>query len=162
MDVVELTHTDWKVRKNIKNGISEELGKQIIHFKEAFHGRTGYTISMTNTFNLNKIKYFTKFDWPRITNPKITYPLNKENLEKVKDLEIQAVVEIEQAISKNPNDIAALIIEPIQAEGGDPNRRGRHGFDRRPDRRGGEGGLRLQALQEKDPAGLDRDHKRHR
>ncbi len=113
------TAFDWKVRKNIENGISEELGKQIIHFKEAFHGRTGYTISMTNTFNLNKIKYFTKFDWPRITNPKITYPLNKENLEKVKELEKQAVLEIEQAISKNPNDIAAIIIEPIQAEGGD-------------------------------------------
>ncbi len=113
------TAFDWKARKNIENGISEELGKQIIHFKEAFHGRTGYTISMTNTFNLNKIKYFTKFNWPRITNPKITYPLNKDNLGKVKELEKQAAGEIEQAISENPNDIAALIIEPIQAEGGD-------------------------------------------
>jgi len=113
------TAFDWKIRKNFDKGINKEKGKQIIHFKEAFHGRTGYTLSMTNTFNLNKIKYFTKFNWPRITNPKITFPLNKENLEKVKELEKQAVSEIEQAVSKNPNDIAALIIEPIQAEGGD-------------------------------------------
>ena len=113
------TAFDWKIRKNFDKGINEEKGRQIIHFKEAFHGRTGYTLSMTNTFNLNKIKYFTKFNWPRITNPKITFPLNKENLEKVKELEKQAVSEIEQAVSKNTNDIAALIIEPIQAEGGD-------------------------------------------
>ena len=58
------TAFDWKIRKNIKNGISEKLGKKVIHFNEAFHGRTGYTLSMTNTFNLDKTKYFTKFNWP--------------------------------------------------------------------------------------------------
>ena len=113
------TAFDWKVRKNLEKGLSENKGRQIIHFKEAFHGRTGYTISMTNTFNLNKIKFFTKFNWPRITNPKITFPLKDDNLEKVKKLENQAVDEIEKAISDNSNDIAGLIIEPIQAEGGD-------------------------------------------
>ena len=113
------TAFDWKIRKNIKRGKSEKLGTQVIHFKEAFHGRSGYTLSMTNTFNLNKIKYFPKFNWPRITNPKITFPLNQENTEKVVSLEKQAVSEIENAISKNSDDIAALIIEPIQGEGGD-------------------------------------------
>jgi len=113
------TAFDWKVKKNFNKGLKEEKGSQIIHFKEAFHGRTGYTISMTNTFNLNKIKYFTKFNWPRITNPKIRFPLNKENIENVKKLEKQAVKEIKQAVKKNTNDIAAIIIEPIQAEGGD-------------------------------------------
>ena len=113
------TAFDWKIRKNIEKGKSEKLGTQIIHFKEAFHGRTGYTLSMTNTFNLNKIKYFTKFNWPRITNPKITYPLNRENTQKVVELEKKAFSEIEKAISDNPDDIAGLIIEPIQGEGGD-------------------------------------------
>ena len=113
------TAFDWKIRKNIENGKSENLGTQVIHFKEAFHGRTGYTLSMTNTFNQNKIKYFTKFDWPRVINPKITFPLNKENLENVEDLEKQAISEIETAVAANPDDIAALIIEPIQGEGGD-------------------------------------------
>ncbi len=113
------TAFDWKVRKNIEKGKSEKIGKQIIHFKEAFHGRTGYTLSLTNTSNPNKTKYFTKFNWPRITNPKITFPLNNKNLQKVKDLEKQAISEIENAVSKNPEDIAALIIEPVQGEGGD-------------------------------------------
>jgi len=109
---------DWKIRKNIKKG-KGELGTQVIHFKEAFHGRTGYTLSMTNTFNQDKTKFFTKFNWPRITNPKIHFPLNKENLENVIELEKKAEDEIKKAIAENPNDIAALIIEPIQAEGGD-------------------------------------------
>ena len=117
------TAFDWKIRKNIEAG-KGEMGTQVIHFKEAFHGRTGYTLSMTNTFNQNKIKYFTKFNWPRITNPKIRFPLNKENLENVKALEKKAEEEIIQAVNKNPNDIAALIIEPIQAEGGDNHFRG--------------------------------------
>jgi len=112
------TAFDWKVRKNIERG-KGEVGRKIIHFKEAFHGRTGYTLSLTNTFNPNKTKYFAKFDWPRITNPKIKFPLNSENLKHVKELEKQAIDEIEDAVSKNPDDIAALIIEPIQGEGGD-------------------------------------------
>ena len=113
------TAFDWKVRKNFENGKSDELGKQVIHFKEAFHGRTGYTLSLTNTFNPDKTKYFAKFKWPCITNPKITFPLNNQNLENVKELERQALSEIKQAVSQSQNDIAALIIEPIQGEGGD-------------------------------------------
>jgi L-lysine 6-transaminase len=113
------TAFDWKIRKNIESGLGDNLGKQVIHFKEAFHGRTGYTLSLTNTFNLNKIKYFTKFNWPRITNPKIKFPLNKEHIEEVTELEKKAISEIENAIAENPNDIACMVIEPIQGEGGD-------------------------------------------
>lgn len=118
------TAFDWKVRKNIDKGLDEKLGSKVIYFKEAFHGRTGYTLSLTNTFNLNKIKYYPKFSWPCIINPKITFPLNEKNLEKVNELEEKAISEIKNAILSNPNDIAALIIEPIQSEGGDNHFRG--------------------------------------
>ncbi len=113
------TAFDWKIRKNIAAGKKETLGTQVIHFKEAFHGRTGYTLSLTNTFNQNKVKYFTKFNWPRITNPKIHFPLTPKHLTSVENQEQQALTEIHTAIENNPDDIAALIIEPIQGEGGD-------------------------------------------
>ena len=112
------TAFDWKIRKNLENA-DGELGTQVIHFKEAFHGRSGYTLSMTNTFNLDKVRYFPKFKWPRIINPKITFPLKDENLSEVIETEKQAIFQIETALENNPDDIAALIIEPIQGEGGD-------------------------------------------
>ena len=108
---------DWKVQKNFQKGIKEEKGHKVIHFKEAFHGRSGYTMSLTNT-DPNKVKYFPKFDWPRITNPKITFPLDA-NIQTVQELEKTAIEEINQAIKNNPDDIAAIILEPIQGEGGD-------------------------------------------
>ncbi|NNG27620.1 MAG: L-lysine 6-transaminase, partial [Ignavibacteriaceae bacterium] len=108
---------DWKVQKNFEKGLKEEKGHQVIHFKEAFHGRSGYTISLTNTDPV-KIKYFPKFEWPRITNPKITFPL-EDNIENVIELEKKAIQEIKIAIKENPDDIAVILTEPIQAEGGD-------------------------------------------
>jgi L-lysine 6-transaminase len=109
---------DWKVRKNMSNGVEGEKGHKIIHLKQAFHGRSGYTMSLTNT-DPNKVKYFPKFDWPRVTNPTVTFPLNDENLAKVIKLEEQSISEIKKAFADNPNDIAGMILEPIQGEGGD-------------------------------------------
>ncbi len=113
------TAVDWKVRQNFRNGYRFECGQQVLHFEDAFHGRTGYTVSMTNTFAKNKNKYFSKLDWPRVISPKITFPLNSENLDKVIELENLAVAQVERHIMENPDDIAAILIEPIQGEGGD-------------------------------------------
>jgi L-lysine 6-transaminase len=113
------TAFDWKVRKNLSRGLDRETGSQVIHFQQAFHGRSGYTLSLTNTFDPKKTKYFPKFIWPRIANPKITFPLNEENLTRVKQSEVEALQEIRAVLAKGSEDIAALIIEPIQGEGGD-------------------------------------------
>jgi L-lysine 6-transaminase len=116
---------DWKVRKNMqKSGGKADFSKdvndlQIIHFEQAFHGRTGYTMSLTNTADPRKFMYFPKFDWPRIVNPKLRYPVTEEVLAEVKALEAKAVAQIEAAVRDNPDQIAGLIIETIQGEGGD-------------------------------------------
>jgi L-lysine 6-transaminase len=112
------TAFDWKVRRNLKAG-REEKGYQVIHFRQAFHGRTGYTLSLTNTADPRKTDFFPKFDWPRVSNPKLSFPLTADVLEQVEKAEEQSLAEIKQALRENSNDIAALIIEPIQGEGGD-------------------------------------------
>ncbi len=112
------TAFDWKVRKNFDKGYSTEVGHKIIHFEQAFHGRSGYTMSLTNT-DPRKINYYPKFDWPRIINPSLSFPLTNENLELVINKEKLAISQIEKAFHDFKDDIAAIIIEPIQGEGGD-------------------------------------------
>ncbi len=111
------TAFDWKRKKNrTQRGI--ERGSQIIHFREAFHGRSGYTLSVTNT-DSTKTAEFPKFDWPRIDNPKLEFPVTPEVEARVAEAECRAVGQIERAFAENPHDIAAILIEPIQGEGGD-------------------------------------------
>lgn len=112
------TAFDWKVRKNMKKGIRGEKGQQVIHFREAFHGRTGYTMSLTNTDPV-KTDYYPKFNWPRIINPKLTFPITDQVIRDVEKVEQEAVRQIKAAIRENKDDIACLVIESIQGEGGD-------------------------------------------
>ncbi len=114
---------DWKVRKNLARGKGEK-GTQVIHFREAFHGRSGYTMSLTNTADPRKFQYFPKFDWPRIPNPKIEFPQDEAHIARAVAAEAEAIAAIEAAVAQNPDDIACLIIEPIQGEGGDNHFRG--------------------------------------
>ncbi len=109
---------DWKVQKNFEKGHTSERGTQIMHFKQAFHGRTGYTMSLTNT-DPNKVKYFPKFDWPRIHNPALTFPLTDENVAEARKHEELAIKQMKQAFLESNDEIAGIIIEPIQGEGGD-------------------------------------------
>jgi L-lysine 6-transaminase len=110
---------DWKVRRNLRKGLREEKGHQILHFREAFHGRSGYTVSMTNTADPRKYQYFARFDWPRVSNPHLRFPVDAAELERVQKAEAASLAEIRKAFAERKDDIAAIVIEPIQAEGGD-------------------------------------------
>ncbi len=109
---------DWKVQKNYQKGYRQEKGHKILHFNQAFHGRTGYTMSLTNT-EPGKVAMFPKFDWPRITNPKMVFPVTDENTRSVIENESLAIAQAERYFEIHKDDIAAIILEPIQGEGGD-------------------------------------------
>ncbi|MCU1659803.1 MAG: L-lysine-epsilon aminotransferase [Pseudonocardiales bacterium] len=103
---------DWKSRWNEAHGIDPELGTQVLHLEKAFHGRSGYTMSLTNT-DPNKVARFPKFDWPRIPAPAIN------GTDDVEAAERSALAAARAAFEADPHDIACFIMEPIQGEGGD-------------------------------------------
>jgi L-lysine 6-transaminase len=105
---------DWKAQKNRAGGVEGGADK-ILHFRDAFHGRSGYTLSVTNT-DPTKTRDFPKFDWPRITPPFIEPDLDDAAMDAREDA---TFAEIAAAFAKDPHGIAAILIEPIQCEGGD-------------------------------------------
>ncbi|WP_429427512.1 L-lysine 6-transaminase [Nocardia sp. GAS34] len=103
---------DWKSRHNEMHGRPAELGTKVLHLTGAFHGRSGYTLSLTNTDPV-KTARFPKFDWPRIETP---YLASEVDIEAA---EAYALAQARAAFAENPHDIACFIAEPIQGEGGD-------------------------------------------
>jgi len=110
---------DWKIHKNFARGYRTERGTKVLHLEQAFHGRSGYTLSLTNTTDSRKTALFPKFDWPRVLNPKVRFPLDDANLKDVKEREALSIAQMTHAFEQNKDDIAAIILEPIQGEGGD-------------------------------------------
>ena len=112
------TAFDWKKRLNLKKGINKE-GDKIIYFNQAFHGRSGYTMTLTNTSDPRKTMYYPKFDWFKVDNPHLSFPLDDNLLEDIIKKENSVIENIKNILNKNKDDVAAIIIEPIQGEGGD-------------------------------------------
>jgi L-lysine 6-transaminase len=81
-------------------------------------------MSLTNT-DPRKTDLFAKFSWPRVSSPFLDFSLpENERCQNVIEKEQQAEAQIRHFIAGRGHDIAAIIIEPIQAEGGDNHFRG--------------------------------------
>ncbi|MER7502801.1 L-lysine 6-transaminase [Nonomuraea pusilla] len=109
------TAFDWKSRRNEAAGRPSTLGTKVMHLTRSFHGRSGYTLSLTNTEPI-KTERFPVFDWPRIDVPAI-------HLGDVEAAEERALAQARAAFERHPHDIACFIAEPIQGEGGDNHMR---------------------------------------
>ncbi|MBK7644108.1 MAG: L-lysine 6-transaminase [Planctomycetes bacterium] len=110
---------DWKARKiGLSNITDDGASLVILHFKQAFHGRSGYTLSVTNTVP-DKTALFPKFAWPRVHNPAIVFDLDGHIANDIEAEEQRSLAEIDQAFVAFKNRIAAILVEPMQSEGGD-------------------------------------------
>jgi L-lysine 6-transaminase len=112
------TAFDWKARKVGPETTDDGNKLVVIHFRQAFHGRSGYTLSLTNTLR-DKIALFPKFPWPRVHNPAIEFDLYGGIANDIEAEERRACDEIEAAFREHAGLVAAIIIEPMQGEGGD-------------------------------------------
>ena len=113
------TAFDWKARKLGRTSFSDPVEDLVVlHFEGAFHGRSGYTMSVTNTVP-DKIGLFPKFDWPRVHTPAIVYDLDGNVANDIEAEEARTCAEIEAAFAKHGDKVAAILIEPMQGEGGD-------------------------------------------
>lgn len=106
---------DWKSRLNEARGIDPGLGTRVLHLRGAFHGRSGYTLSLTNTKPAT-VARFPKFDWPRIDAPFLRPGLDGAAMAA---LEAESLRQARAAFEAHPHDIACFVAEPIQGEGGD-------------------------------------------
>ncbi|KAK5576388.1 hypothetical protein RB653_007530 [Dictyostelium firmibasis] len=89
----------------------------ILSFKKGFHGRTFGTLSTTRSKAIHKLD-IPAFDWPAATFPDLKYPL-AEHAKENREIEDRCLQEVESLIKTWHIPVAGLIVEPIQAEGGD-------------------------------------------
>jgi len=89
----------------------------ILSFKTAFHGRLFGSLSTTRSKPIHKLD-IPAFDWPQATFPLLKYPL-EDNVAENKKAEEEALADVERLITSHHLPPCAVVVEPIQSEGGD-------------------------------------------
>jgi 4-aminobutyrate aminotransferase/(S)-3-amino-2-methylpropionate transaminase len=112
---VEFTAEELESTMNNKGPGSPQLS--ILSFKSAFHGRLFGSLSTTRSKPIHKLD-IPAFDWPQATFPQLKYPLEEHVQENAAE-EKRCLEEVERLIKEFHNPVAAVMVEPIQSEGGD-------------------------------------------
>jgi 4-aminobutyrate aminotransferase/(S)-3-amino-2-methylpropionate transaminase len=112
---VEFTPEELESTMNNKGPGSPQLS--ILSFKSAFHGRLFGSLSTTRSKPIHKLD-IPAFDWPQATFPQLKYPLEEHVQENAAE-EKRCLEEVERLIKEFHNPVAAVMVEPIQSEGGD-------------------------------------------
>ncbi|RYO31763.1 4-aminobutyrate aminotransferase [Alternaria arborescens] len=89
----------------------------ILSFKTGFHGRLFGSLSTTRSKPIHKLD-IPAFDWPQAPFPVLKYPLHEHEAENAAE-EQRCLDATEHIITTFHNPPAAVVIEPIQSEGGD-------------------------------------------
>lgn len=112
---VEFTEEELLSTMNNQSPGSPQLS--ILSFKSAFHGRLFGSLSTTRSKAIHKLD-IPAFDWPQASFPQLKYPLEDHVQENAAE-EKRCLDEVERLIKEFHNPVAAVMVEPIQSEGGD-------------------------------------------
>ena len=112
---VEFTQEEISSSMNNQSPGSPQLS--ILSFKQAFHGRLFGSLSTTRSKPIHKLD-IPAFDWPQASFPHLKYPLSEFAMENAAE-EKRCLDETEHLIQSYHNPVAAVVVEPIQSEGGD-------------------------------------------
>lgn len=90
-----------------------------ISFDGGFHGRTMGALSCTHSKAIHKLDV-PAFDWPIAQFPRYKYPLEANAQENAQE-DQRCLANVDQLIHdyRDKAPVAAMIVEPIQSEGGD-------------------------------------------
>lgn len=110
--------TDEELRSVMLNKAPGSPDRAILSFEKGFHGRLFGSLSTTRSKALHKLD-IPAFDWPVAPFPELKYPL-KDHIRENAAEEERCLAEFEKIVtSYPPGHIAAIIVEPVQSEGGD-------------------------------------------
>lgn len=115
--------TPEEMKSCMKNEAPGSPDLTILSFTSAFHGRLFGSLSATRSKAIHKLD-IPSFNWPVVAWPDVKYPFS-QNARENAEAEKVSLAAVEEAIvnSNKPGSshgpIAALIVEPIQSEGGD-------------------------------------------
>ncbi len=109
--------TDEELAACMRNEQTMANSFKVLSFEGAFHGRSLGALSLTRSKPIHKLD-FPSFPWPTAPFPANKFPLEKHEAEN-KEKEAQSLAAVEAVFRKHPGEVAAIIVEPIQGEGGD-------------------------------------------
>ncbi|KAL3424756.1 4-aminobutyrate aminotransferase [Phlyctema vagabunda] len=89
----------------------------ILSFKTGFHGRLFGSLSTTRSKPIHKLD-IPAFDWPQATFPLLKYPL-EDHVEENARAEAESLADVERLLTTHHLPPCAVVVEPIQSEGGD-------------------------------------------
>jgi 4-aminobutyrate aminotransferase/(S)-3-amino-2-methylpropionate transaminase len=89
----------------------------VVSFSGAFHGRGLGPLSATHSKLVHKAD-LPAFPWPQVRFPELRYPRAKFEAENGR-AEDESIAELERVLERHAGRVAAVIVEPVQSEGGD-------------------------------------------